>query len=731
MRTAVSLAVAATLLVSGGTANAEIDAIRAVADVPIVLGGTFAAPAEVVEDDLAGTVTVISAWNLPPGVQVDGYHRRVNGDEWFSVDIPVELAGGSVAMPADVVCFDGSSFSLRFDSRSLGIPPGANVDAVAEAADGSVILSFDTPVSFAGTIVDSDDVVSFDGNAATLLFDGDGETGNVDAVDLAADGALFLSFQIGGERGGVAFEDEDVLLYRPGTGVWELAVDGSVVHPAWSEANLQALWILPAVPVATATPTPTVTRTPIPMATSVPTSSSTPTLTATSTPTSSSTPTPSSTATVDLTPTPTSVPVCADGIVTPATEACDDGNLIDGDGCDADCRLTAVAETVAAGGTVTTDPSGEGATAAFPLQASVTTPGGGEIQIDNPSISQPGDAYVTLGIPLQITAPAASLGVPLVILFEVDASLLPEDATPERLDVARNGILVADCNGDPGVASPDPCVASRLQEADGDIVIQVLTSVASEWAIVLRGLFRDEQRCVVAVSAAGWKVARAQAKLNHDCLRKAAGGEHPDVQACSAADLKSIVARAKQKVIEIEGRKCAMVPPFGVSLAAVIGPAVQAEEEAVLTDLYGADLEDAVVSKDQPGSRCQATILKKTQKLLNVRSGLFAKCLRDGLHGRSELIIGRIGLERCFVALREDESGKVAKTVKRLADAVTNCGADLAAALPGGCGGAAAPSECLAQRASCRSCRILNEIHASLADCDAFDDGQANGSCPG
>jgi len=82
-------------------------------------------------------------------------------------------------------------------------------------------------------------------------------------------------------------------------------------------------------------PTPTLTST------STPTASSTPTATPTATDTPTQTPTNSPTRTPTFTPTnsPIPLPPCGNGVLNPG-EQCDDGNTIDGDGCDSNCTFT-------------------------------------------------------------------------------------------------------------------------------------------------------------------------------------------------------------------------------------------------------------------------------------------------------------------------------------------------------------------------------------------------------
>ena len=128
-------------------------------------------------------------------------------------------------------------------------------------------------------------------------------------------------------------------------------------------------------PVPTSTPTSADTQPPTPLPTSTPTSADTqpPTPLPTSTPTSADTqpptPLPTSTPTATRTLTPTPVPVvCGDGVIS-GREECDDGNLVSGDGCDANCTITRCGN-----GIVTTGGSAMTATGSMAMAATITAP---------------------------------------------------------------------------------------------------------------------------------------------------------------------------------------------------------------------------------------------------------------------------------------------------------------------------------------------------------------------
>jgi hypothetical protein len=134
------------------------------------------------------------------------------------------------------------------------------------------------------------------------------------------------------------------------------------------------------------------------------------------------------------------------------------------------------------GETVDTDPEGDGATADDPVETAVTSPNAGTVTVDErPLSASPPPNYEFLGQEVAISAPAASAADPLVLVFRVDASLLPADAGPGDIVPFRTGTAVPACTGAAGTASPDPCLASTVLESDGDVSLTVLTSAASLW----------------------------------------------------------------------------------------------------------------------------------------------------------------------------------------------------------------------------------------------------------
>lgn len=133
--------------------------------------------------------------------------------------------------------------------------------------------------------------------------------------------------------------------------------------------------------------------------------------------------------------------------------------------------------------TTTTSDRGDGATASDPTTTSLYTPTGGTVSIEETaSITQQAPSgFQFVGEQVNIEAPSSTDVTPLGITFRLDASLVPPGDDENTLQVFRNGVLVADCSGPDGIASPDPCVARRSLLADGDVELEVLSSHASAW----------------------------------------------------------------------------------------------------------------------------------------------------------------------------------------------------------------------------------------------------------
>jgi hypothetical protein len=224
-----------------------------------VPGGTLAQ-----EDMTSGLVSPVATDPLPTGAHIIAHHWRPlpSGAELFAYDTAVLLPDGTTtARPGDVVqrarLFDLQSgqyfvsYSLMFDAKANGLPDGTMTDAVAVADNGDLLLSFDTTVTLGGSTFKPQDLVRFNGTTFSLFFDGtaagiaDGI--NLDGAQLLSNGHLLLSFDISGTVGGVTFRRADILEYDPSGHAWEKTYDSAALHPEWAAAKLVAFYAVPVV----------------------------------------------------------------------------------------------------------------------------------------------------------------------------------------------------------------------------------------------------------------------------------------------------------------------------------------------------------------------------------------------------------------------------------------------------------------------------------------------------
>jgi hypothetical protein len=146
-----------------------------------------------------------------------------------------------------------------------------------------------------------------------------------------------------------------------------------------------------------------------------------------------------------------------------------------------DLPPTSASAIVPAGGSLS---SGDGGSASIvdPLITTVTSPVGGAVSINEaPTIAAPA-GYTFFGEQVTISAAdALSASAPLVFVFDIDSTLVPNGQGASSIVVMRNGVPVATCTGPSGSAIPTPCVAARQDTAVGGIRITVNTVAASRW----------------------------------------------------------------------------------------------------------------------------------------------------------------------------------------------------------------------------------------------------------
>jgi hypothetical protein len=142
----------------------------------------------------------------------------------------------------------------------------------------------------------------------------------------------------------------------------------------------------------------------------------------------------------------------------------------------------------ASGDTLTTDP-GTGATASNPQVTTATIPAtadGTPAALSESNAAGPSDgcapSATCFGQISTITIEQTfSPGHPLRFEFLLDKSEIPKQTKLNTIPMSHDGVLVANCTGSLGVASPDPCIVSRTKLATQDVRIVVLSSTNGRW----------------------------------------------------------------------------------------------------------------------------------------------------------------------------------------------------------------------------------------------------------
>jgi len=141
------------------------------------------------------------------------------------------------------------------------------------------------------------------------------------------------------------------------------------------------------------------------------------------------------------------------------------------------------------GETITTDP-GTGATTSNPQVTTAVIPAstdGTPATLAESDASGPADGCgagaTCFGQVSTITiGQTFSPGNPFRFVFVLDKTELPSTVKVAKIPMFHDGVLVPSCTGAAGVASPDPCVASRTKlKKTGDVQIVVLSSTNGCW----------------------------------------------------------------------------------------------------------------------------------------------------------------------------------------------------------------------------------------------------------
>ena len=308
-------------------------------------------------------------------------------------------------------------------------------------------------------------------------------------------------------------------------------------------------------------------------------------------------------------------------------------------------------------------------------------------------------------------------------------------------DAACPGRCLTDCTCDLcGNGTPDP----GEECDDGNVVGGDGCSSICETEPQSPG----QQKCINELNKGFAKVAKDQGKDILSCIKDASRERlrfDPTIEDCIIADNKQRVRKAKDKTINKAAKRCRPpLPTFGLSDPNTVNSAAMSKEISLIHDVFGSDLDEAIIIRtDDPAvsnaSRCQQEIAKQVQKCEDAKLKGFNKCKKDGLKGgkadrlypgADDPFDGGSDLALC---MGFDTTGKIDRDCGEKLDRTltSHCsGTDQATAFPGDCAGAPDLGACLDRLVECRVCLALNAADNLARDCDEFDDGLDNASCP-
>ena len=268
-------------------------------------------------------------------------------------------------------------------------------------------------------------------------------------------------------------------------------------------------------------------------------------------------------------------------------------------------------------------------------------------------------------------------------------------------------------------------------------------------------LFKEEQKCIIEINKNFAKVAKTQGKDICACIKDRGRGELTGtVEECLTADRKGRVAEAAGKLKQKVSAKCAGVPRFGTfepfdpnQVNQQLDPnqvnrlAID-KELRLIHRIFGSPLDTSIVviNEDLPDTKgtakCQVDAAKAVKKCQDAKLKQFIKCTKNGLKFFTS---ARDFEAQCLGFAgnaQRDPKGTIARACNtKLSEKLSKkCSSvDLEAAFPGECSDSENLTdlrECLDRIVECEVCMVLNKVGGLGRDCDLFDDGVANGSCP-
>jgi hypothetical protein len=234
----------------------------------------------------------------------------------------------------------------------------------------------------------------------------------------------------------------------------------------------------------------------------------------------------------------------------------------------------------------------------------------------------------------------------------------------------------------------------------------------------------DDAKCQDKVANGSRKVGNQEQKKNRKCVKDGSA----DISACvNAPNPKATDAGTAIEELFQTGGKCDPVPGLGVNSGGApagsdVGDGTIEKAGDILRRVFG-DPVDGIVAAD----KCLDKIAKRAGKKYDKELKAFRACVKAGAPLASQAAVDACVGTGVGDAKANDVQGKL------LADMGKACAAFPAAGMDDGdcssCTDAATCAACIGDIVDCAACEAMNNSANGDADCDALDDGMANGSC--
>ncbi len=248
-----------------------------------------------------------------------------------------------------------------------------------------------------------------------------------------------------------------------------------------------------------------------------------------------------------------------------------------------------------------------------------------------------------------------------------------------------------------------------------------------------------EQDCINAAGKAARRVADAQAKEVSLCVNDGAKGKlSTTIEECTTSDRKGRVAKQEEKLDDDLERRCGEGSAF-IALADAAGLKDAAKRTGLgVGRIFGEDLDAGVIPRSTSvvDSRCQFNVVKAVEKCQEAIWKEYNACQKDSLQGKKirQAATSADVVEACLGF----DTDPFPDPKERIFD---KCHLDLESVIRRkcpdrdsfpGCPGAVFVRDvqsCIEPMIHCAVCNGINAVNGFSRDCDAMDDGLANGSC--